>query len=276
MRRSKVLAKVRNDVPAFGTALHLNSPDVYEMAGLMGFDAIWLDMEHHATTVESAANLIRAARAGGADVVARPAKGEYMRLGRMLEAGASGIMYPRCCSAEEAAEVVQWMKFAPLGKRGCDASGPDVPYMLTPLTEYLTAANEETFLIIQLEDPESLQHVDAIAAVPGVDMLMLGPGDFSILSGIPGQFDHPLVLEAQEKVIQAALNAGKTWAATCGSVAQAKAFADRGARMLFHGCDIVCVKQGLEKIKNEMAQALNQPIPGILGNGAAKHYQETR
>lgn len=276
MRRSKVLAKIQNDSPAFGIALHLNSPDVYEMTGLMGFDAIWLDLEHHATSMETTVQLIRAARAGGADVIARPAKGEFMRTARMLEAGASGIMYPRCTSAEEAAELVQWTKFAPLGKRGCDASGPDVPYLLTPLPEYLSKANQETFLIVQLEDPESLEHVDAIAAVPGVDMLMLGPGDFSILSGIPGQFDHPLVLAAQEKVIQACQKAGKPWAATCGSIAQAREFADRGARMLFHGCDIVFVKQALDKIKTDLATAFDQPAPASLDNGAGKHYQETR
>ncbi|UUO07837.1 aldolase/citrate lyase family protein [Blastopirellula sp. J2-11] len=276
MRRSKVLAKIQNDAPAFGTALHLNSPDVYEMAGLMGFDAIWFDMEHHATSMESAANLIRAARAGGADVVARPAKGEFMRMARMLEAGANGIMYPRCCSAAEAAELVQWAKFAPLGKRGCDASGPDVPYLLTPLTDYLVQANQETFLIVQVEDPEALEHVDAIAAVPGVDMVMLGPGDFSIMSGIPGQFDHPLVREAQEKVVQACRKAGKPWAATCGSIAQAKEFADRGARLLFHGCDIVFIKQALDKIKADLAVAFDQPAISPTDNGSAKHYQEAR
>ncbi|PQO30153.1 HpcH/HpaI aldolase family protein [Blastopirellula marina] len=276
MRRSKVLAKLQEDAPAFGTALHLNSPDVYEMTALMGFDAIWIDMEHHATSMESAVNLFRAARAGGADIVARPAKGEYMRMARMLEAGANGIMYPRCCSAAEAAEVVQWMKFAPEGKRGCDASGPDVPYLLTPLTEYLQTANQETFLIIQLEDPESLAHAEEIAAVPGVDMLMLGPGDFSILAGVPGQFDHPLVLEAQETVIQACRNAGKPWAATCSSIAKAKEYADQGARLLFHGCDIVFVKQALDQIKAEIAETFDKPARLPLGNGSAKHYQEAR
>ncbi|MFI4876200.1 MAG: HpcH/HpaI aldolase/citrate lyase family protein [Blastopirellula sp. JB062] len=276
MRRSKVLTKISSDVPAFGTALHLNSPDVYEMTALMGFDAIWLDMEHHATGLESMVHLIRAARAGDADVVVRPAKGEFMRMGRMLEAGANGIMYPRCSSAEEAREVVKWAKFAPVGRRGCDASGPDVPYLLTPLNQYLAEANRETFVIIQIEDPEALDHVDEIAAVPGVDMVMLGPGDFSILSGIPGEFDHPLVLAAQEKIIQATLKAGKPWAATCSTIQKAKEFADRGARLLFHGCDIVFIKQALDKMKSDLSLAFDQIAPPSPGNGAATHYQEAR
>ena len=73
----------------------------------MGFDGIWLDLEHHAHSVETANQLMRAARVGGADIVARPAKGEFMRMGRLLEAGAQAIMYPRCDDPEEAAEVVR-------------------------------------------------------------------------------------------------------------------------------------------------------------------------
>lgn len=275
MRHSKVLAKIRQDIPAFGVSLHLNSPDLFELVGMMGFDSIWIDMEHHAASMESAANLIRGARVGGADVVARPGKGEFMRMGRMLEIGASGIMYPRCETAEEAAEVVRWAKFAPLGERGCDASGADVPFLLTPLTQYLEEANHETFLIIQIEDPKSLEHVEEIASVPGVDMLMLGPGDFSILSGIPGQFDHPLVQDAQHRVIEAAKSAGIHWAATCGSAAQAKKFADQGARLLFYGCDLVLVKQGLDRIQAELAEFSSIATPKVTQHPNSKYYQES-
>ena len=84
----------------------------------MGFDGIWMDMEHHGYSVETATTLMRAARVGTADIMARPAKGEFMRMGRMLEAGAQGIMYPRCDDAAEARQVVTWSKFAPLGRRG--------------------------------------------------------------------------------------------------------------------------------------------------------------
>ncbi|MEW4563222.1 aldolase/citrate lyase family protein [Bremerella sp. JC770] len=275
MSKSKVLANLRRHEPSLGVALHINSPDVFEMTSQLGFDAIWLDMEHHATGLESAVNLIRAARIGGADVVVRPGKGEFMRLGRMLEAGAKGIMYPRCSSAEEAREVVQWAKFAPVGKRGCDASGPDANFMLTPLDTYLEQANEETFLIIQIEDPQALDHVDEIAAVEGVDMLMLGPGDFSILSGFPGQFDHPRLLAAHEKVIAAAENMGKRWAATCGSIAQAKEYVQRGAGLVFHGCDLVFLKQCLTKTVLEWSTADGMPTAAPNAE-SLKNYQEAQ
>jgi 4-hydroxy-2-oxoheptanedioate aldolase len=256
MKSSQVLEKVRMNEPALGIALHLTDPAVYEMAGLMGFDAIWMDMEHHGYSLETAANLMRAARVGGADIVARPGKGEFMRMARMLEAGATGIMYPRCDSPEEAREVVKWAKFAPLGKRGFDGAGADVPYLLTPMGRYLREANEQTFVLIQMEEPHAVERAEEIAAVPGVDMLMLGPADFTVITGIPGEFSHPTVTSAIEAIARAAKNTGKHWAATCGSVEVARKMIEMGARLIFHGCDIVFVKNGLDQLQANFGREL--------------------
>src|SRR5215216_4503605 len=120
MRCSKIKAKLVADEAALCVQLHLTDPSVFELTSLMGFDGIWMDLEHHGYSVETAGQLMRAVRVGSSDIIARPAKGEFMRMGRLLEAGAQAIMYPRCDSPEEAAEVVRWAKFAPLGARGFD------------------------------------------------------------------------------------------------------------------------------------------------------------
>src|SRR6478609_1715959 len=190
MRTSRIKSKVERNEAAFCTTLTLAAPELFELVSILGFDGIWLDMEHHQHSVETASQLIRAARVGNADVVARPAKGEFMRMGRMLEAGAQAIMYPRCENVEEAKEVVRWAKFAPFGKRGFDGANPDADYLGHSMTEYMQRANRETVLIIQIEEQKSLDQAEAIAAVPGVDFLMLGPADYSILSGLAGQFDN--------------------------------------------------------------------------------------
>src|SRR5262249_17433067 len=96
MRPSKIKGKLAPGRPVLLTTLHLPDPALYELASLMGFDALWMDLEHHPTSVETAVTLIRAARVGTAEVMVRPAKGEFLRLGRLLEAGAHGILYPRC------------------------------------------------------------------------------------------------------------------------------------------------------------------------------------
>ncbi len=233
------------------TALHVLDPQIFEMVSLLGFDGIWLDLEHHTTSVESAATLIRATRAGASDVMCRPAKGEFMRLGRMLEAGAHGIMYPRCANAAEAAEVVKWSKFAPLGQRGFDGGNPDMPYCSMPVADYIRTANEETFVVIQLEDQSAVDQAYEIASVPGVDVLFFGPSDFSILSGIPGQFDHPKMQAAMEKVSAAAAKAGKSWGMPSWSVEMTQKLLGMGAGFLAHGCDLVMVKVGMEEMQKK-------------------------
>ena len=144
MRKSKIKEKLLRNEPALITTLHFTDPSLYELTSLMGFDGIWVDMEHHSTSVETSSNLMRAARVGSSDIVARPAKGEFMRMCRMLEMGAQAIMYPRCSSAEEAAEVVKWAKFYPQGQRGVDSGNADGWYCGAPLTQYLEFANEQT------------------------------------------------------------------------------------------------------------------------------------
>jgi 4-hydroxy-2-oxoheptanedioate aldolase len=255
MRSSRILAKLANNTPALLTTLHFCDPSVFELTSLMGFDGIWVDLEHHAHSLETAQNLMRAARVGSSDVVARPAKGEFMRLGRLLEAGAQGIMYPRCDDAAEAAEVVKWAKFPPLGKRGCDGGNPDMPYCSMPLDRYIKEANEQTFVVIQIEEETALTCVDEIAAVKGVDVIFLGPGDFSSLGGYPGQWNHPRLTQAAEQIAAAARRHGKNWGRPVFSVEDAQRCIAMGARFLAHTSDITIVKNGLEQLQRDFAVA---------------------
>jgi len=219
------------------------------MVSLMGFDCIWIDMEHHPTSLETAGQMMRAARVGAADVMARPGKGEFMRMARMLEAGATGIMYPRCDDAAEAAEVVRWAKFAPLGERGFDGSNPDNPYGSMPMARYVQEANEQTFLAIQIESPAAVQQARAIAEVEGVDMLFFGPGDFSVLSGVPGQFEHEKVVRAVEEVCKAALAAGKRFGTLCLSPEMDRRALEMGATFLAHASDMTLLRRAYEDLQ---------------------------
>jgi len=254
MRSSRIRAKLRRNEPALITTLHYTDPTLYEMTSLMGFDGIWMDLEHHHYSVESAANLMRAARIGTSDIIARPARGEFMRMCRLLEAGAQGIMYPRCENAEEAAEVVRWAKFAPVGERGIDGANADSPYCSAPIAQYLKKSNDETLIIVQIESPKALEHVEAIARVAGVDVLMFGPGDFSVLSGVPYQFDHALVLAARDRIARAAKNAGIHWGTVSPTPEHSAKLLELGARFICHGADIILVKRGLEQIQAQYAQ----------------------
>ena len=252
MRDSRIKAKIARNEPALCVQLHLTDASVFELTSVLGFDGIWMDLEHHGYSVETAGQLMRAARVGSTDIVARPAKGEFMRMSRLLELGAQAIMYPRCDSPAEAAEVVRWAKFAPLGTRGFDGSGPDCDFTAAPATEYLAHANRETLVIIQLEHQQAIDQAEAIAATPGVDIIMLGPADFSILSGVPFEFDHPKVTHALAAVAKAAHNTGKHWACT-STLAKARPVLELGCRLLFCNADIVMIKNGLQEMQKQFA-----------------------
>ncbi len=244
MRPSQVKAKLRNNQAVVFYCLHFTDPSVWEMTSLLGFDCIWFDMEHHSHNMETATALFRAARVGGSEVICRPAKGEFMRMGRMLEAGAHGILYPRCENAAEAREVVRWGKFHPLGERGFDGGNPDNPYCAMPMPQYIKFANDNTYLMVQVEDPKSLENAEAMLAVDGIDGIMLGPGDFTVLSGIAGQFDHPKVFAALEKLAKAAKNTGKHWG--CPTVpVLVDCMKANGAKLFFSGADLTVLKNGL-------------------------------
>jgi 4-hydroxy-2-oxoheptanedioate aldolase len=253
MRPSRVRQRWSQGKPVLCTTNHVTDPSITELISLMGFDCIWIDMEHHATSVETANQMMRAARVGGADVLARPGKGEFMRLGRMLESGAHGIMYPRCDNAEEARQVVRWSKFAPLGERGFDGGNPDMPYCSMSMADYVRYANEQTYLMLQIESPAAVEQSRAIAEVEGVDMLFFGPGDFSVLSGKAGQFDSDTLVRARESVCKAALAAGKRFGTVAFNPEMAKRLLDIGATFLCSGADLLFIKSGLERMREQFA-----------------------
>jgi 4-hydroxy-2-oxoheptanedioate aldolase len=128
-----------------------------------------------------------------------------------------------------------------------------MPYCSMDTTEYIRMANAETWVVIQIEDPKALEHVDEIAAVEGVDVLMLGPADFSILGGFPGQFQHPRIDEALKVLARAAERHGKAWGTVAGSPQRVQELLNRGALWTTCGCDLIWVKNGLEQAKQDIA-----------------------
>lgn len=252
MRPSRVRQRWEQDRAAFVTTVHLTDPSVAELASLMGFDCIWIDMEHHATSVTTAAQMMRAVRAGGgADVMARPGKGELMRMARMLEAGAQGILYPRCDDADEAKQVVRWAKFAPLGERGFDGANADNAYATGGApADYTAQANATTWLAVQIESPDAAAQARAIAEVEGVDLLFFGPADYSLLSGRAANFQHPETLAAMKQVCADALAAGKRFGTLCFSPDHARQMLDAGATLIGAGGDIGLVRQGFERLRD--------------------------
>jgi 4-hydroxy-2-oxoheptanedioate aldolase len=209
MRPSQVLAKLRAGGVASCTKLNLCDPRAAEIAAMCGFDCVWSDLEHVPNTLRDIEDGIRAAKAYQADTLVRVARGSYSDLIHPLEMDAAGIMVPHVMSAADARQVARFTKFHPIGRRPLDGGNTDGAWCMVPLEEYMRQANEQRFVIIQIEDPEPMAELEEIAAVPGIDMLFFGPGDFSQGIGAPGRWDDPRLLDARRRVADAARKHGK-------------------------------------------------------------------
>ena len=254
MVNSRVLEKMRSGgfVRTVGMS-RVRDPWFAETIGRTGYDVIWLDMEHRSFGNEIIDPIALACRATGIDLMVRILKDGYMAPMRALEAGANGIMVPHCRSAAEARQWVEWTRFPPLGKRGFDGAGADADYFLAPPLDHLRHANEQTFLVLQIEDREAVDCIDEIAAVPGFDILFVGPGDLTISYGVPMQTDHPLVQGAIDRVAAACAKHGKWWGMPTGSPEAAQNLLDRGARMITCTGDHGLLVNGLVEAQRRFA-----------------------
>lgn len=264
MTKSRLRSKLR--AGAFVRVVGINrvtEPWIAEVVGKLGFDVIWFDMEHRAHEYEIVDRMAIACRATGIDLMVRIRKTGYTSAMRALEFGANGIMVPHCCSIEEAEQWASWTRFPPQGTRGFDGAGADGNYALSDPLEYIKESNEETFLALQIEDPEAIDCVDGIAAVEGVDLLFVGPADLSISYGVPMQRQHPLVQRALDKVANAAEKHGKWWGTVTETPELAQAELDRGARMVTCANDHFLLVHGLQ---NAYRKFENIAVPTTSGS----------
>jgi len=237
-------------------------PKVVEMVGLAGgFEAVWLDQEHAGLSIAQIEQAALAARACGIDSFVRLTATDYATVMRPLEAGAGGVMAAMVRNARETADVVRWAKFHPQGLRGVNGTGADGRYGSLPLAEYFRKANAETFIAIQIEHVDAVAEVEQIAAVPGVDVLFIGPADLSQTMGIPGEWEHPRLWEAIERVARACQQHRIHWAALPLGPAFARRCVELGCRMLAVGIDTWTFQRGLKAFKTEYGEV----APGSVG-----------
>lgn len=240
MRRSRVLEKLRAGEVVSCIKLNLADARVAEIAARASFDCIWMDLEHVGNDLSAIERGIWAAKAHDVDTLVRVSRGSYSDYIRPLELDAAGIMVPHLMGLDDARRVVRNTRFHPIGLRPVDGGNADGAYGAIPFEEYLRTANEQRFVVVQIEDPEPLDELDAIAALPGIDMLFFGPGDFSQAIGFPGQFDHPRIIEAREAVARAAAKHGK-FAGTVGSPESLESLIDIGYRFVSVGADVIAL-----------------------------------
>ncbi len=261
---SRILQLLRENRFPSVLKLNLADPRVVEAAGASGIDALWLCQEHVANDWLNLEHMIRAARIHGIDTLVRVAKGGYSDYVRPLESGATGIIVPHVASVAEAQQIIEWTRFHPLGKRALDGGNIDGMFCLVPQEEYLRHSNTERIVILQIESPEALEHVEAIAALPGFNGFLFGPGDFSHRIGKAGQITAPEVVAARQRVARAARAHGK-FAMTSGLFAPVADLVAEGHGVFNIGADVIgittYIAQRLEVLRGQVEKL---PPPSSL------------
>lgn len=256
MRKSRVLEKLRAGEIVSCFNVHFDA-QVSDIVGRNGFDCLWIDREHLAQDWSAVQAHVWAAKSHDMDIMVRVPRGSYSDYIKPLELDTTGIMVPHIMNFEDANKVVHMTRFHPIGRRPLDGGNADGGYTSIDYADYIKQANEERFVILQIEDPEPLDDLEAIAALDGIDMLFFGPADFSHGIGAPGDWNHPKLIETRKRVAEVAVKHGK-FAGTTGSMDNFDELVEMGYRFIAIGADVVGVGNYCKKLMDEFSKKVNR------------------
>jgi 4-hydroxy-2-oxoheptanedioate aldolase len=229
-----------------GTFINLGSSLTAEIAGRAGFDWLMLDYEHGPGSEETLLHQLQAVSATPASTIVRLAANETPRFKRVLDLGAGGVMVPYVNTEAEARAAVAALRYPPRGIRGVAKSNRAAGFG-QDFDDYYAHAHERLVTMAQIETPEAVQNLDAMAAIDGVDVLFVGPLDLTTNLGVQGNFDHPLFAEARQRTAKAARNAGKAAGILLTAANQMNVVRDEGYTMIAFGSDSGAVVNGLRQ-----------------------------
>lgn len=236
-----------------GTFLNLGSASAVEIAAETGFDWLLIDLEHGSGTVADLRALLLATRGTKAAPIVRLASADPDAVKFVMDSGAAGIMFPYVPNSDEAARCVQMMKYPPMGTRGV-AQVIRATHYGRNWQSYLAEANDQSLVVVQIETPEAAGQAEAMAAVPGVDVLFVGPMDLSVNLGHPGDFSPAPFIQHLKNVVAACERHGKT-AGILSRPELVESHRQLGFRFIALGSDSGAVVAGMQNSFNAMKKA---------------------
>jgi 4-hydroxy-2-oxoheptanedioate aldolase len=237
MKHNYVKEKVLRGEPAIGAQIGFPSPELVEFCGLMGFEWIFIDAEHGPIGWPECQAMCRACDALGISSMVRVPKLDHSVIAKYLETGVLGVAVPHINTAKEAEAAVVAARYAPEGRRGCDAgSSRSSAYgLVEPAIDYFACSNQEILVAVWVEEVEGMRNLDEILQVPGIDAVHFGPGDLALSMGLPGQSNHPDIQAALVDGRKKVLAAGKVLIGEPTDLASAKQMLDDGTLLISTG-----------------------------------------
>jgi len=251
-----VKKSLREGKPVVGLTLTVPSPDIAAQACELGFDFLWIEMEHSAITLESARSIILATRGSRTVPLIRVPVNELWTAKRALDAGALGVIFPFTSTPELAAQAVAACRYPPVGKRG---SGPGLAVLRWPAPDgYTDFADQNALVVIIIEQAAAVERIDEILAVPGIDVVFIGISDLSFSMGLRGKQDDPKHREAVAKIVAAAqrrnLPVGRP-----ASAAQIPEFLKQGFLFFQAASDLSMIGAGARPILEALGKSRPDP-----------------
>ncbi len=245
--------KLKRGEPVIGVVISVNNVETAAQAANLGFDFLWIEMEHAPISLEGLRNMVLATRGLPAVPFARPPVNELWTAKRLLDAGVLGVIFPFTRTPELARQAVAACRYPPLGLRG---SGADLAQFRWPAPGgYYDFADENVLVVGVVEDTTALANIDAIAATPGLDVLFIGTSDLSFSLGLRGAQNQPRLDEAVSRIAAAARKHGKFLGRPARSPKEIQTFSRQGFQFFMTGTEMDLMGMGAAQLLGPLGKA---------------------
>ena len=227
--------------------------DIGKIMSTCGYDWLFIDMEHNSMDIDIASQISIAAQDAGITPIVRVPDFAHHHATRVLDCGAMGIVFPHVDDATTAQRLVSNCLYPPNGHRSMTGVLPQLDFKQKPIAEVAKLINDNMLIVIMLESPEAISNVDSIAAVEGVDVILIGTNDLCMEMGIPGDYNNSKVKEAYRKVIEACKKHGKT--PGMGGVYNEELMSEyigMGMKFILSGSDLSFMMQSASQRSNKL------------------------
>jgi 4-hydroxy-2-oxoheptanedioate aldolase len=250
MKKNLMKEKLQKGGRAVGAIIQDPAPQIVEVLGLLGFDWLFIDCEHSPMSLEEVGKLVMAAELRGITPLVRVPQNLPEIILRYLDVGAMGILIPGLETVEDAKIAVSGSKYPPEGVRGlAGVRGADFG-LGGPLGEYVKIANRETMVLGVVESQKGVENIEEILDTEGIDGVSIGTNDLSQSLGVPGQTNHPLVVEAVDKILAAGKKKGKPVGGLIRGGETPKQYIEKGYQMLLTSVYSLIIGTGKQFLAN--------------------------